>query len=495
MNKLTVGVGLLFVFAAAALGFWLGKIAPQNATSSKVTENNPANEKISTGSSDKKILYWYDPMQPQQHFDVPGKSPFMDMDLVPKYAGDNGENNGLKIDSQLTQNIGLRLATAEKGELNTTIDAVGTLTFNARDLVIIQARTNGFVERVYARAPGDTLKSGDPLVDLLVPEWAGAQLEFISLLSSGETNLINAARERLRLSGMTADLIKRIEQTRKPQTIITIKAPNSGVIQTLEARTGMTILAGQTLASLNGLETVWLEMAIPESQAALIQTGQAVRANFTAYPGETVTGQVISVLPETNSESRTLRVRSEIINANAKLKPGMYAQASIQLTQKNGGDTSVVLVPSEAIIRTGKQNLVMVASDNGRYQPTEVTLGAEANGKTVVLNGLKPGQQVVASGQFLIDSEANLNGVIAKMVALPEIKWTEATLIKYDKNNVTLEHGDIPEFDMPAMTMPYPLSTSGMADTFVTGEKVEVRFEQRKDDLTVVEIRHSEAKP
>jgi len=358
-------------------------------------------------TEEKKVLYWYDPMQPQQHFDKPGKSPYMDMQLLPKYADEMDEGNTFRIDPALTQNIGMRFATVTRRTYAAEIDAVGTLTWNERDVAVIQTRTNGYVERVYARAPNDVIARGAPLADILVPEWVASQTEFLALVNTGETALIDAARERLRLLGMSTGQIAQVEKSGKPQAIYTITTPIGGVIQTLDVRAGMTVMAGQTLATVNGLSTVWLDVAVPEAQGGLVRLGDQAEARFTAYPGEIFTGQIITLLPVTNTESRTLRVRIELDNASERFRPGMYAEVKLRAAEQQ----MVLQLPSEAVIRTGKRSLVMLVEENGRYSPVEVEIGRETDGQTIILNGLTEGQRVVASGQFLIDSEASLKGI------------------------------------------------------------------------------------
>lgn len=360
---------------------------------------------------DKKALYWYDPMYPQQQFDKPGKSPFMDMQLVPRYAdgGTAATTPAVQIDPRQAQNIGVRLAPVTRGVLTTTLDVSGTLAFNDRDVAVVQARAAGFVERVYARAAGDVLKAGAPLADILVPEWAAAQEEFLALRRSGEGSLIGAARQRLRLSGMPATLIAQMERSGQVQSVLTVTSPLNGALQTLEVREGMTVAPGQTLARFNGLDQVWLQVAVPEAQGAALHVGQSVQSRFVGLPGKTLTGTVSAILPAAALDSRTVQVRVELPNPDGTLRPGMTAQVSLA----QGSAQPVVQVPSEALIRTGKRVLVMLAEEGGHYRPVEVHVGAESQDQTAVVSGLQEGQQVVASGQFLLDSEASLKGITA----------------------------------------------------------------------------------
>lgn len=413
MNRSIVKTCLLMMVIAivsAVGGYWLahrGMPAVSNMEDSNIATATIADE--------KPVLYWYDPMVPNQHFDKPGKSPFMDMELVAKYADDDGEKGGdegsVKISDALTQNLGVRYATVERGTLTHELQAPAAVVFNERDIAIVQTKAAGFVERVYPHAPGDVIAAGATLLQILVPEWAGAQAEYLGLRQSGDDGLAQAAKERLRLLGMPADSIRQLETSGKAQSLYTVTSPMAGVIQSLDVRQGMTVTNGMTVARINGLKTVWLEAAVPEAQAGRLGSGQAVIAHFSAYPEETFTGHVSAVLPEANTQTRTLRVRMEFANPQHRLRPGMFAQVQLESVESE----DALLVPTEAVIRTGKRDLVIVAEDGGRFRPVAVTLGAESSGKTVVLSGLEDGQKVVASGQFLIDSEASLKGVMARM--------------------------------------------------------------------------------
>ena len=258
----------------------------------------------------RQILYWYDPMVPGQHFDQPGRSPFMDMQLVPRYAGPAGNGStspGVVVDSGRIQTLGVRLATVRRGAIGSELTAFGVVDFNQRDVTIIQARATGFVQRVYGRAPGDTVRSGAPLADVLVPEWASAQSEYLAVRRTGDPRLIAAARQRLVLMGAPASLINQAERSGRARSVITIVVPAGGVIRTLSIRSGMAITQGQTLAEINGIESVWLNAAIPEAQAAQVRVGQDVSASFAGFPGRSFTGRVSALLPEAGWRGQLLR--------------------------------------------------------------------------------------------------------------------------------------------------------------------------------------------
>ena len=447
---------------------------------------------------ERKVLYWYDPMQPQQKFDKPGKSPFMDMELVPRYADSAADNAAMSIDPSLTQNLGLRLATVTRGVLASSLDVVGVLAFNERDVAVIQARTAGFVEQVYAHAPGDVLKANAPLADILVPEWAAAQEEFLALKRNGDADLLAAARQRLRLTGMPAALITQVERSAKVQPNLTLTSPIGGVLQELNVRAGMTVAAGETLARVNGLSSVWLAVAVPESETGSIVVGQTVEARLPAFPGTVLNGTVSAILPETNVDSRTVRVRVELPNPDGRLRPGLTAQVRLNRSTEQ----SVLWVPSEALIRTGRRVLVMLAEDAGRYRPVEVQPGQENEGKTVVLKGLEEGQQVVSSGQFLLDSEASLKGIVARTLEMPPpaaatraLHEADGQIVEINSKDVTLAHGPFKTLGMPGMTMTFPLADPTLMQGLKAGDKVRASVSQTDDGLRVERLEKSGSQP
>ncbi|TAJ68796.1 MAG: efflux RND transporter periplasmic adaptor subunit [Phenylobacterium sp.] len=471
--------------AAVALGFGLGRVT-----------DDPAGGRASTAQADRKVLYWYDPMVPAQHFDKPGKSPFMDMQLQPKYADTAPTGGGLQIDPARVQALGLRTATVTRGTLPSDITATGVIDFNERDFAVVQARAAGFVQRVHGRAPGDMVRAGAPLADLLVPEWAGAQGEFLAVRRTGDPALTQAARQRLQLLGMSAALIESVARSGQVRNVVTVTTPSAGVIKTLAVRNGMTVAAGQTLAEINGLSRVWLNAAVPEALAGQVGSGEAVSATLAAYPGETFSGRVSAVLPEAQAESRTLTVRVELPNPGGRLRPGMFAKV-----QFGGRPQPALLVPSEAVIRTGRRTLVMLALSGGRYEPAEIRPGREAGGWTEVLAGLSDGETVVASGQFLLDSEASLSGVPARplaprgpVAAAPTLYESVGRIEQIADGAITLSHEPVPAIQWPAMTMTFRLADPALARGLSSGQQVRFAFEQTPGGPLVRRIRPAAAR-
>jgi Cu(I)/Ag(I) efflux system membrane fusion protein len=296
------------------------------------------------------------------------------------------------------------------------------------------------------------------------------------------------------LLGMPAALIERVERSDQAIALHTITAPSGGVISELMVRQGMSVAPGMTLARINGLSTVWLEAALPESLAATIQPGQAVEARFPALPGEVIKGKVAAVLPEANRDTRTLRLRIELPNPGQRLKGGMFAQVSLR-----GSMREALVVPAEAVIRTGKRALVYMSEQPGRYRPVEVQIGEQVDELIVVRGGLSTGQQVVASGQFLVDSEASLQGVMARGAQVPAsagmptpaamaVYRTTGVIVEIEPDSLTLEHAAVPALKWPAMTMPFKLADKSMTAGLRKGQSVDFSFDKQGDNYRITAI-------
>ncbi|WP_442774661.1 efflux RND transporter periplasmic adaptor subunit [Sphaerotilus montanus] len=464
----------------------------------------------------RRILYYHDPMVPGNRFDKPAKSPFMDMMLVPVYAdggGDSGAGEGstVTVSPRLQQNLGVRTAPVTEGTLSPQVTAVGSIAFNERDQATVQARATGYVERLHVRATLDRVAKGQALAELYVPDWIAAQEEFLSVRRMQGTDLaplVEAARQRMRQAGMNEAQIAWVEGSGQTQARTVLLAPIGGVVTELAVREGMTVTAGTTLFRLNGLGTVWANAEVPESQAALLRPGTRVRAKSPAVPGVTLDGQVQALLPEVNPTTRTLKARLELANPGGRLVPGMSVQ--MQFTDLQAG--KALLVPTEAVIQTGRRTVVIVADGEGRsghFRPVEVEIGTEGGGQTEVRRGLQAGQRVVVSSQFLIDSEASLKGVEARLNAAeskPQAEDTtprhegDATVESLNRDALTLSHGPIPSLKWGPMTMDFKPPPQGLPGGLKAGDKVRFAFYMGTDNLpqlTAVTVQASapKAKP
>jgi len=390
---------------AGGTGWWLGRRH----------DPVPAAAPAAKAPAQREVLYWYDPMVPKQRFDKPGKSPFMDMMLVPRYADEVAGAGVVRIEPGLVQQLGVRTAPARLGVLAPRLRVAGVVAFDEREVSVVQARVDAIVERLHVRAPWATVRRGEPLLTLLAPSWTAAQEEYLALRGSthaGMESLRDAARQRLLLLGMDAGSISALEQRGSAQPRIALLAPRDGVLAELAVREGASVSAGTALARINGLDSVWIEAAVPERDAARVGPGTPAIATLAALPGRRYEGTVEALLPDVDPATRTLTARIVLANPGHALLPGMFPEVELAPAAPGG---ERVLVPSEAVIATGMRQVVIVAEGKGRFRAQEVRVGTEAEGSSEILAGIDEGEPVVLSGQFLIDSEASLDGALARL--------------------------------------------------------------------------------
>ncbi|HJU08343.1 efflux RND transporter periplasmic adaptor subunit [Dyella sp.] len=405
---------LFFVGAAVALvvagiiGYFIARQSMPAASGSATA---------SSQSSGKKILYWYDPMVPEQHFNHPGTSP-MGMQMVPKYVEQNGSagRNVVRIDPAVEQNLGVRSEVVKTGTLPDTLHVPGTIAWDQRLAVTVSARTDVTIEKLYVRAPYATVKEGQPLAEILAPQWSAAAAEYFALgnaKSADARALRGAARARLHALGMDDATIR---GPRAGSGTITLRAPMDGVVSALDATEGQQISAGAPIMQLNGLDTVWVDAAIPQAMSGGVRAGTPIMATVSALPGETFQGQVEELLPEVDPSTRTQRARIVLQNPKRDLAPGMFANLRI----KGTAHAAHPLVPDEAIIADGTATRVIERLPDGSFKPVRVKTGRSSDGLTEILAGLRGGERIVTSGQFLIDSEASLSGALERLNTGPK---------------------------------------------------------------------------
>ncbi|PLC52926.1 efflux transporter periplasmic adaptor subunit [Pollutimonas nitritireducens] len=487
--KLVVAITALGLVGASGIGMYQVGISQGMQMSAPATDHtgSPAEKKTNTEGAAPKILYWQDPMMPGQKFDKPGKSPFMDMQLVPVYAGGGEDEGAVTVSSRVTQSLGIRTAQVIKGSLSKSTTVVGNVAYNERDVAQIQARSNGFVERLHARATLDSVRKGGPLVDLYVPDWIAAQEDYLTarrLRGPGSSGLADAARQRMQLVGMNEEHIRSVISSGKVQARMSIVSPIDGVVTELAIREGMTVSMGAPLFRINGLSTVWVNAEIPENLASQVQVGNVVEASTGSLPGTIFHGKVSAILPDVNSATRTLKARIELANPSQQLIPGMFVSVSLASLPRS----DVLLVPSEAVIQTGTRSVVMVAQDEGKFFPVEVQTGAEANEQTEIRKGLTAGQKVVTSGQFLLDSEASIKGLATRMEdgdsgekAAEPVHHASGTVKDISQNNMTVAHEAIPSLAWPAMTMGFALSPQAKPTGISIGTEITFELEAAAD--------------
>ena len=441
----------------------------------KAGDTDPANG--------QRVLYYHDPMVPGNKFDKPAKSPFMDMMLVPVYAGGDTDQGKVTVSPRTQQNLGVRTAPVTEGTLSPQVSAVGSIAFNERDQVTVQARATAYVERLHVRATLDKVARGQPLAELYVPDWVAAQEEYLAISRMQGSNLaglVDGARQRMRQAGMNEAQISSLQASGQVRARTTLFAPIAGVVTELSAREGMAVQPGATLFRINGLSTVWAYAEVPESQAASLRPGATVQAKSPALPGMAFNGKVQAILPEVNASTRTIKARLELDNPGARLVPGMFVQMQLMGTRTD----KALLVPTEAVIQTGKRSVVLLAEKEGRFRPVEVETGLESGGQTEITRGLQAGQQVVVSSQFLIDSEASLKGVEARLndpgaaaaaSAAPR-HLGEARVDAVARDALTLTHGPIASLKWGTMTMDFKLPETGLPRNVQSGDAVTFEF-------------------
>lgn len=473
MNRITmVAAAATLVVAGLSAGYWWAR---RGSNHDMAMADAPT-----TDSGERKALYWYDPMVPDQRFDKPGKSPFMDMQLVPKYADDIA--GGVNIDPGLRQSVGLRTAEVEVGRLMATLRVPGTLAWDLRREAVVSALTAGLVSRVHVKAPYTQVTQGQPLATLLAPAWSSALAEARALRhaqSAMARELQSAAQQRLRVLGVPSGL--------GSDGSVTLNAPHDGIVTEVLARDGQAVMPGTPLFRVNGTATLWLEAAIPQADTVRLRPGTPVKATVSAVPGRTFEGEIEALLPQVDSTSRTQQARIVLRNAGGALVAGMFAEVTVL---PEGGEP-LPLVPTGALIATGTDGRVIVQDAQGRFRPVRVRTGRSGGGQTEILGGLKGGERVVVSGQFLIDSEASLSGLLERLETAPEaasppvLHEAEATIEAIEDGRITLEHGPFQTLNMPGMTMSFPLSDPDVVKGLQTGDRVRVLIRSDAKGLTV----------
>ncbi|HEX2651371.1 MAG TPA: efflux RND transporter periplasmic adaptor subunit [Burkholderiales bacterium] len=471
---------IAFALAAVgliALGYFLG------------ARGKPAETAASAPEPGRKVLYWYDPMYPQQKFDKPGKSPFMDMQLVPRYADDKQDAAGsTAISPRMRQSLGVRTRTAELTELASEMRAVGYVQADERRIARAEVRTRGWVERLAVRAVNEPVRAGQTLAEVYSPELLAAQEEYLLArrLATGnpaDASLAKASRRRLELLGLTGKQIERLEQAGTASRRVALLAPISGVVTDLAVREGAMVQAGSPAFTITDLSSVWVVLEVPEAQSALVRPGMRAEARIQSLPEKAFEGRIDYVYPEFNAQTRTLKARLVLANPALALKPGMYASVDVRSSSRKA-----LTVPSEAVIETGARTVVIV-SDGERFRPAAVKIGAEANGRTEVIEGLEPGDSVVVSGQFLIDSEASLKTALGRLEGpAPHSAKTErhagtgkVTGVEATNGRIELDHEPIPSMNWPRMTMGFAVQDRAALAGLKPGDTVEFEVAEKPD--------------
>lgn len=420
-----------------------------------------------TNTVENKPLYWVAPMDANYKSDKPGKSP-MGMDLVPVYDdGGKGPDEGpgtIRISSDVINNLGVRTTEAKFKSLHTEINTVGYVTYNEDKLVHIHPRVQGWIEKLHVKAVGDPVKKNQPLYEIYSPELVNAQEELLLALDRKNSRLITAAENRLAALQLPKSAISKLRKTKKVQQRITFYAPQNGVIENLKIREGFFVKPGSTLMSIGDLSEIWVEGEVFERQAGQVKTGTPVTMTLDYLPGKTWQGKVDYIYPTLDAKTRTVKVRLRFKNEEGEFKPNMFAQIAIHTT----GDERALLIPKEALIRTGTQDRVVLALGEGSFKSIAVKVGRYDSESVEILEGINEGEKIVSSAQFLLDSESSKSSDFKRMNhdvvdesdsndSEVNSVWVPAKIVSLmaDHKMLTLEHEAISEWDWPEMTMDF----------------------------------------
>ena len=357
-----------------------------------------------------KPSYWVAPMDANFRRDKPGKSP-MGMDLIPVFKATDDDLGVVRISPDVINNLGVRTALVTRDVLRAEIRTVGYVKYDEDQLKHIHPRVEGWIENLYVKAAGDPVTKNQPLYDLYSPQLVNAQEEYLLALSRNNNSLISASENRLKALQLSPSFINQLGKNKKVQQTITFDAPQDGVIDNLNIREGFFVKPGTTLMSIAVLDQVWVEAEIFERQAALVKIGLPVTMTVDYMQGHVWEGQVDYVYPTLDPKNRTARVRLRFENSDKLLKPNMFTVVVIH----RQSDAPTLLVPKQAVIRTGARNVVVQALGNGKFKSIEVELGASDGTNIAISKGLKEGETVVVSAQFLLDSESSKDSDFKRM--------------------------------------------------------------------------------
>jgi Cu(I)/Ag(I) efflux system membrane fusion protein/cobalt-zinc-cadmium efflux system membrane fusion protein len=403
-----------------------------------VYEDEPASL-AAAPKGERKIKYWVSPMDPGYVRDKPGKAP-CGMDLVPVYEDAGTEKtagNTITVSPHILQSMGVRTAKVKVQPLSRTIRANSRIMFNERQISRVSTKINGWVDKLHVRAAGDPIRQGQVLLSLYSPELVSTQQEYLLALKNwramakssfpelqeGAKRLLEASRQRLQFWDVPAAQIEALERTGEIRKNLPLNSPVNGIIIKREVTDGQYVTAGQTLLEVADLTTVWVEADVYEYELPWIKVGQPAVMTLTYLPGQTFHGRVQYIYPYLSGATRTARVRLDFPNPSLRLKPDMFAQVEIKAPL--GQATPVI--PSEAVLDTGEKQHVFISLGEGRFEPREVKLGLQDNdNRRQVLSGLKGGEEVVTSAQFLLDSESRFREAIALMLGDKDGKKKES---------------------------------------------------------------------
>lgn len=472
---------IIIVILVAVGGIMVGRFS--NYFENKTIEKNP--------------LYWVDTMEPLIHYPGPGKSR-MGMELTPVYPEESQEEDKstIRISSAIVNNLGVRIVVVEQGVLARQIDTVGYVEPNENKISHIHTYADGWIKTLFVKTVGESVKKDQPIMQLYSPTLINAQEEYLIALGSNNQSLINASYKKLQTLHIAEQQIERLKKNRRVEQLVDIYSHQAGVVTALNVREGMRVTPDIEMMSLVDLASIWMIAQVFEDQANWVKVGELAEARLSALPGKIWKGEVEYVYPQIDPTTRTLKVRFRFNNPDGILKPNMYANITLFTEPKQ----NVLSIPLEALIRSSQGNRVIVALNDGRFQAREVTTGIESSEKIEILSGLKVGEKVVVSGQFLIDSETNLKAGLERLdnsLKSDAKKNSQEKTASIDGKGIikafnvathtlTLQHEPIPALNWPEMTMDFSVTKDVDFNLFRVGDHIQFILEKDKENHFVI---------
>lgn len=429
-------------------------------------------------------VYWVAPMDPNYRRDKPGKSP-MGMDLVPVYSeseGGDDEIGTVTISPHVENNIGVRSEAATKGKLATRIDTVGYIQLDETAVTMVHPRVEGWLEKLYVKIEGQRVKKGEPLFSIYAPQLVAAQEEFLLALKRNEKVLIESARSRLRALQVSPGQIDALVKKQKVRQSVTVYAPRSGYITSLDIREGNFVKPGNLIMTIASLDQVWLMAEVFERQAVHLEKGAIGVMKLDYAPEEKWRGVVDYIYPVLDETTRTVKVRMIFDNPDMQLKPNMFAQVSISGKPMD----DVILVPKEAVIRNAESDRVVLVMGKGKYKSINVGTGRMDKQYIEITEGIEVGEKVVTSAQFLLDSESSITSDFKRMEPMQSSVgrvWADGVInsVMPGHSMLNIQHEPIPDWGWGEMTMDFNVMEGVTLDGLTAGQNIRFEIEKNMD--------------
>ena len=473
---LLFGAGVLLAPRLQPLLAHLGHEQPSKPVDSSV----PA-------SAERQPVKYRHPMSPAIFSDTPAKDD-MGMDYIPVYADEEetAAGPGIRIAPEVINNLGVRTAPVERGDLSRRIETVGYLDYDERALSHVHLRANGWVENLKVRTLGERVRKGDLLLEVYAPDLVNAQKEYLQALGGILESLKTSARDRLLALGVPESQIEQVEKERRVRQLTAVYARQDGIVSALNIREGMYVQPEMELMTLADVSTVWVKVEVFEQQAGWLAVGQKAEVRLPHAPGETWEGTVEYIYPDVDAKTRAVRARLRFPNPGERLKFNMFADVVIHATPR----AKTLNIPREALIRTGSESRVIVDLGGGKFAARPVEPGIEAGDRVEIRSGLKEGERVVTSAQFLLDSESSVRASLQRLTApaKPEI-WAEGVInaVEAKARTLNLTHEPIPALNWPAMTMDFPIAQDVKLGGLKPDSKARFRIREGEDGRYVID--------